>query len=536
MPRRIRTSGEKGVALVLGVSALVFIIPMLGLSIDASVLYAVKGRMQSSVDGASLAAARALNLGQTTDAQSANAKQNAVNWFYANFPGGTWNTSNTVMSSSTVQVFDDATNPHVRNVTVTASTVVPTYFMRWFSINSMTLTATGNASRRDVVAMMVLDRSGSMSGTPCTAMKTAAKLFTGQFAAGRDYIGLVSFSDNVYIHSSPTQSFQPVLGYSNASGSGTGAIDTIVCAGGTSTAQAISIAYNEIYKTNLPGALNLIMFETDGLPNTLTFNFWPSSTAADALNSTSGCKDQNSKTIAKGGFTAATWSKRPMWTTGWALGTGSYFSDVPAGMVGGVYADDPNVNNQFHLLWPYLATSTSDFKTNPTQISSTATGCAFASSSGQTVNPAPADFAWFPTTDVYGNQLNPTAYTYKSVTTTSGYITDTSWSNYRNAVFNATDYAAYQARTNSTLPVYFFGIGLGGTSTNSPDYVLMQRMANDPNGDNYNSPAKYSSCASETGCTTYSNQPQGTFIYAADTSDLGRAFLAISSQVLRLSK
>jgi hypothetical protein len=64
----------------------------------------------------------------------------------------------------------------------------------------------------------------------------------------------------------------------------------------------------------------------------------------------------------------------------------------------------------------------------------------------------------------------------------------------------------------------------------------MQRMANDPNGDNYNSPPLYSACAHETNCTTYSGQPQGTFIFSANTSSLSQAFLSISSQVLRLSK
>jgi hypothetical protein len=236
--------------------------------------------------------------------------------------------------------------------------------------------------------------------------------------------------------------------------------------------------------------------------------------------------------MSNGGFTD--WTKRPMWTAGWSLGSGSFFPNVPAGMVGGLYADDPSAGTTFQLLWQYGATSTSNFANSPSVINSTAApGCAFTS--GAAVNPPPADFAWFPTTDVYGNQLTP-SYTYKTVTTTSGHVQDTTWTNYRNAVFNATDYAAYQARTNATLPVYFFGIGLGGTSTNPPDYVLMQRMANDPNGDNYNTPASYQACANETGCVTYTTQPQGTFIFAKDTSDLNRAFLAISSQVLRLSK
>ncbi|MGH7486868.1 MAG: pilus assembly protein TadG-related protein, partial [bacterium] len=210
MARQQRASRQKGVSLILGTAALVFIIPMLGLTVDVGVLYAAKAKLQAAVDGASLAAARALNLGQTTASQAANAQQNAVNWFYANFPSGAWGTSSTVMSTSNVNVFDDPSNPHLRNVTVSATTTVPTYFMKWFNVASTTITSSGNASRRDAVVMMVLDRSGSMcapgsqpcssanTSSACAAMIKAAKLFTGQFAEGRDQIGLISYSSTVY--------------------------------------------------------------------------------------------------------------------------------------------------------------------------------------------------------------------------------------------------------------------------------------------------------------------------------------------------
>ena len=66
--------------------------------------------------------------------------------------------------------------------------------------------------------------------------------------------------------------------------------------------------------------------------------------------------------------------------------------------------------------------------------------------------------------------------------------------------------------------------------------VLMQRIANDPNGDNYNSPPLYSACSQETNCATSSSQPQGTFIFSSSPSQLAQAFLSISSEVLRLSK
>jgi hypothetical protein len=103
------------------------------------------------------------------------------------------------------------------------------------------------------------------------------------------------------------------------------------------------------------------------------------------------------------------------------------------------------------------------------------------------------------------------------------------------AALNATDNAAYNARNNATLPVYVFAIGLGGNDGNPPDPILLQRMANDPNGDEYNNPPVFNACSSETTCVNYPNQPQGVFIYSPTSAELGQAFLAISSQILRLS-
>ncbi len=515
---------ESGVTLMVGIAALLFIIPMAGISIDVGVLYTVKARLQSSVDGAALAAARALNLGSTTTAQSTSAKQNAVNWFYANFPTGNWATTNTVMDATSVNVFDDNNNPHLRNVTVTASTSASTYFMKWLGFNAVAVSASGNASRRDVVVMMVLDRSNSMAGV-CGTMKAAAKVFTGQFAAGRDMIGLVSFNDSVTLHASPATNFQTVLGYTNAT-SGSGILDTLSCSGGTGTAQAISYGYNELYRVNLPGALNILMFETDGLPNTLSLSFWDSATSKVALANGSGCLDTGSpnKTVGGGGFNKVsvlrTWAPVP------TLGSGSYFT-LPQKMVGGVYSTDPSGGQRFDVL--------SNILNNNSYISSASSpGCGF-NTTHITTTP-PSDFAWLPAKDIWGNDLTPASGAYKTVTTSGGHVQNSGWTNFHNAALNATDNAAYRARTNPTIPAYFFGIGFGVAGSDPPDFVLMQRMANDPGPDNFNSPKKYDPCASEPGCVTYSDQPQGTFIFSTDSTDLGRAFLTVSSQILRLSK
>src|SRR6185369_5318715 len=100
--------------------------------------------------------------------------------------------------------------------------------------------------------------------------------------------------------SAPTTDFRNVLGYDNGVTSGNGLIDNIVCGGGTGTANAISLAYNELYKLNEPGAFNVLFLETDGLPNTLTMNFWDSTTSTYALDANSNCTDRNGKKVSTG--------------------------------------------------------------------------------------------------------------------------------------------------------------------------------------------------------------------------------------------
>jgi Flp pilus assembly protein TadG len=553
---RQRRNGEKGATLFVAIAALVWVIfPMLGLVVDLGILYSAKARLQAAIDGAALAAARALNLGQTTAAQAVSAQQNAVNWFYANFPNGNWATFNTVMTTANVTVVDSPNNANLRQVTVTASTSVPTWFMKYFGFSATTLTGSGQASRKDLVAMLVLDRSGSMCAvngvagsqpcdksnttSACAAMITAAKVFTGFFAEGRDQIGMLTFSDGYYLDSKPTTNFQTLFGYTNAS-SGTGMIDNITCGGGTGTAAAMSLAYNELYKIAEPGAMNLIMLETDGLPNTLIYNYYatPGTTSTWALNATSLCQDSSGKTWANNGWRTTT--SAPPWIPSISMnstGTG-YMANVPAGAIGGFYTSDPAEGTYITVLFNPIETSDSSHSANTNSIyvsttgtGATALGCNFTSYSH--------DFNWLPGQDVFGNQVAP-SNEYLPLALTGGYndvtgAPNTDWPHTHAAALNATDNSAYNVRANPTLPAYVFVIGLGGNSGSQPDPILLQRMANDPNGDQLNNPPLYPACSTEPSCISYPSQPQGTFFFAPTPAQLGQAFLAISSQILRLS-
>jgi Flp pilus assembly protein TadG len=605
----MRYHNEKGVTLIMGTISMLFIIPMVGMAIDVGFLYAVKSKMQAAVDGAALAAARSLSDGATASAQQASAQNQGVTWFYANFPSTFLGVSSVNMTTSNV-TYTQANN--IQTIAITASAQVNTFFMRWLGFNSSTVSANGTASRRDLVIMMVLDRSLSIAiEGACSTMKTAAKAFTGQFAEGRDYIGMVSFSGDVLMEQAPTQSFQSLLGYSNASGSGNGLIDNIQCQGNTNTSQAISVAYNELWKKNVPLAMNVIFIETDGFPNTLSLNFWDSANSVSGLSNSASntCQDLNNKTVAGGGFLNAssivTGGSALQWTPQVPLGASSYLSSsltqtvgttvyTAQGIVGAIGSSDAADGGEEFLYMqdPYYGTmmpggcsSTSCFESvwavQGTSGARQAYKCAFAATTalggipGTANEPTstPVEFKWWPATDIFGNKLNPSSSSctggtgsgscaYRSVinytdgihvaaapSSTPSYCPagSASYCNFHNAAENAADTAAYNARVGVPFPapnassnlqatIYVVGLGYGSSGAPAPDPILLQRMANDPNGDQINSTPLYAACSTESSCVTYAAQPQGEFIYSSDPTAWGAAFLQIASQILRLSR
>ena len=246
---------------------------------------------------------------------------------------------------------------------------------------------------------------------------------------------------------------------------------------------------------NLPGAFNVLFLETDGLPNTLTMNMWDSTTNSYALAATSNCLDKNGKTISLGGWVGSGNARDWNNTGGHVMGPNGYMADIPAGAIGAIYSSDPNTSSPgsgtFILMGSPWHTS-SNAGLNTTRVTN-ANGCTFSSSGTSNINDIGT---WLPTTDVYGNSLYPATSPFLSVTLSGGKVqftgsTNQKWSNYHNAALNATDNAAYRARSNADLPATLFVIGLGGNSgaTGPPiDHTLLQRIANDPAGDAFNSP------------------------------------------------
>jgi Flp pilus assembly protein TadG len=263
-----RRSGERGIAVIFYATMLFFTIAVVGLAVDVGTLFMIKARLSAAVDAAALGAGRSVNLANSLATAQSNAVTAANSFFTANFPNGYFNTIGSPSVTPTLSQENDANgNPNgVLDVQVTASVSAPTYFMNVFNVPHITVAATGTASRRGLVAMLVLDISSSMntSSTPtaCTNMKTAAQNFL-TLLSPYDEVGLITFETTAHLNDTLTTDTTQL----------STDIGNITCHNNTNTISALDMAYQQIKAANLPLALNSIILFTDGSPNGITAQF-----------------------------------------------------------------------------------------------------------------------------------------------------------------------------------------------------------------------------------------------------------------------
>ncbi|MGA3301524.1 MAG: VWA domain-containing protein, partial [Candidatus Acidiferrales bacterium] len=220
---------------------------------------------------------RSLNLADSVSAATTAAKSTATQFFNANFTSGFLGTGTVDLSTPTfTQELDSNGLPNgILAIAVTASVPAPTYFMRIFSaipgmssLSTVTVSASGTASRRSTVLIMVLDTSISMNTpttpTACQEMVSAAQSFINNFSPF-DTIGAVAFNVTASVIYAPVSTF----------GDGTlnTALGNVSCGSSTNTTSALWLAYEQIKTVGLPLAYNTIVLFTDGSPNGISANF-----------------------------------------------------------------------------------------------------------------------------------------------------------------------------------------------------------------------------------------------------------------------
>lgn len=474
---------------------LLLIIPMIGFAIDGAVCYWMKTKLSSSVDAATLAAARGLSLAASQDQLQSTAETIATEYFNANFqPGKMGTTLPSVTPTSpcttgsnpctTVQILND----QVIAVTVQATVTVPLYFLPLLGFQSQNISDTAQSQRRSANVMLVLDRSGSMEEAgACPTLISSAQNFVNYFVDGRDTLGLVTFqatASNDYALSQTFKSGNPSLDST---------LGNLVCSGSTNTTEALNLAYTKLQGLNQPNALNVIVLFTDGQPDSVVASSY-------AVKNYSDTRYLWNNTSQQGSVGASSCSASTI--GGGVLETGS--GQNATGDTEGIYSDTAVPLNS---------------RNSPSIIS--AQGCTFTSNAEKVRN----DIAYLPVTgtDSFGDlftgykSLSCCLFTSSNSPSEAGQI--------RIDMPEAVTYAALNTATNQANTIrnsnfYIYTIGLGGTPEQQIDSDFLMRVANDPNlpAGEYNS-----------------NQPTGMFIYATAGS-LGQAFEQIASQILHLSK
>lgn len=105
--------------------------------------------------------------------------------------------------------------------------------------------------------MLVIDRSGSMSGQPFTDAKFAAKAFVDFMDLGIDRVGLASFETSAALNH--------VLSHDGVSVKA--AIDALVTAGTTAIGEGVAVAHAQLMVNPVPGVTPVIVLLSDGQNN-----------------------------------------------------------------------------------------------------------------------------------------------------------------------------------------------------------------------------------------------------------------------------
>ena len=502
---------QRGISVVATSIILVIVIPMVGLSIDATLLYVVKTKLQGAVDGAALAAAKALSRGADSTSQTDAAKIAAKTYVKFNYPS-TFFFSGDVAIDATNGVQIDLTVANQRTVTVTASVSEPTLFMRWINVSSTTVAASATTIRKDVNIVLVLDRSGSMSASSsCDPMKAAAINFVDKFAPGRDNIGIISFATTTIEQMPITSSF---IHDSTETGTGTNvttAIDGISCAGSTSSAEALWYAYNELVGLNQPGALNFIVFFTDGQPTGIDANMPISNSALCTKYSTS----------------TSTSSTPGILTSSVRYIPGLYAVTTDGGTLIGTATPTGTANSNGT---PNILNSDQG-----TTAVANSTGCAYAASWNGNWTKTTDFVGTWPTTDIYSNATIDSSY--NSLTMTGSYPKLVA-ANGLGVAANTANNAAKNIRHGNQVTVLAnFGksltgviihsIGLGNASVPlKADDTFLARVSN----------TKVLADGTTSNPGYESAYGSGVYKYAQNTGDLGTAFDDIASEILRIAK
>jgi Mg-chelatase subunit ChlD len=476
--RKHQLSKEDGFTLVYLAGLLTFLTMCAGLAVDTGRAYVVKAQLTKAVDGAALGAARALNSGDPRGA--------AGRIFRANFPSGYMGTTS-VTDSNAPGFFNSTVVPAtgVNVVTVTASAVVPTTFMKIANFQNVTVSSSGEATRRMVDLSLILDVSSSI-GSQWGAVQSAAQSFINSFDQNNDRLSLLTFSNGASVLDAMSSS----RGFSKSTV--VGHVPSTLPGGSTDMVEGLYRGWDELRSVpaGSQSGLRVIVLFTDGASNGVPGN-WDGSGVAKSLRTYDFPKNLPDPD-------GQTWNDP---TIGGLYDTASATSGA-----------SPNVN--LHLTNWHDTTTIGTLPWMPP-------------TSWHTHHRSGGIPTTFPlqTAALNVNGMPQSARRGLHNGTPAGQFPADVW-NINNAARNLLEIIANEARNdNGDYRIRIYTIGMGdlvtynlGTMPEKPQDIL-KRISNDSSSPDFNS-----------------NQLEGKFYYAKTAADVAPAFQGIQNQILRLSK
>ncbi|MEZ5395576.1 MAG: vWA domain-containing protein [Bryobacterales bacterium] len=515
--------GRRGQVLVLIACMAGVMIGLGGLAVDLVLAYSVKTVLATATDAAALGAIRALERGVTYSDQQAEIQRVAGMLFDANFPDNILLTGNSGNFSQSIKVAaknmdpgapamfetDPAMKAGMREVRIKTIAEAPTFFMRYFGVNKVTVRSSAYAARRDVNVMVVLDRSASLkSANAWDDVQESAIKFIEKFDNNRDRLGLVTFGTGANVDFSLAKGFKTGNAVKNKI-----LAQQVPSSAYTNYSTGLWLAYAELLRVQDADALNAIVFFTDGQPSAFSARF---------RMKTSGSSPRCSSSWVEGtvgaGQDASVWNNprfydvRGLWNRDANgppvyYGSGSSSYDHPQHSSCSSWMDQwgADVELAFNSSydWPTTWTATeSGGISNTFCIDDNASGC---EGDDGTFSYSRND------SRLYSNSSTTSNATFRGT-------------NVHNGAKNLSLNIAQTARRDSTLGgVYIHAIGLGGYGYDA-DASFMKRMTNDPSN----------SYGVQIAAAT--NEPMGSYVYAPSLGELNAAFDKVRSEVMRLTR
>jgi Flp pilus assembly protein TadG len=478
---------EEGFTLFYMAVFLVVLCIFMGLAVDTGRAYVVQAQLSKAVDGAALGAARMLNSGDP--------RAQAGTIYRANFPSG-WmgTTSSTDPADASFYQLNTVTSSGVNVVTISASAVVPTTFMRLANFNEVTVHASGEATRRMVDLSLILDVSSSI-GWRWAYVQDAVQTFINSFDARSDRLSLTFFGNGArVIDAMPAgRGFDKSRLISD--------VPSTLPGGSTAMVEGLYRGWDELRSVpnGQQSGLRVIVLFTDGASNSVP-GIYPGNTNATGLRTYDFPKcppDPDNQT----------WNNPTI---------GGLYDTETGTPAPGVSTQVPNWDPNYSACAQNPANCIASVPFLPVQ--------SFHGHhrSGGIPSAFPLQVGYL-TVD---GAVQSTARGLRNFNTTQGRYPAELY-NVNNAARNLVEIIANAARSDAAgdYPIRIYTIGMGelvryqlGMRRETSESIL-KRLANDASSPDFNS-----------------SQLEGKYYFAATADDVGPAFAALQNQIIRLTK